>query len=77
MWKRTDGINWVEYNIISMKRNESQKKENDSEKGWYARMDAIEALWRTKMAESRREYQGNFIQMTKKRLGSEFSGDNV
>ncbi|MDZ7794575.1 MAG: hypothetical protein U5P10_13060 [Spirochaetia bacterium] len=52
--------------------NECRKKENDTGKKWYAGMDALEALWRTKIAESRVEYLETFLQVTKKRSKPDF-----
>jgi hypothetical protein len=54
-----------------MKSNENQNKENDREDKWHARMNDLESLWLTRMAETRIEYQDNFNQATKKRSESE------
>lgn len=57
-----------------MKRNEKRKKENDGEERWYAKMNELEALWRTMITESRLEYLKSFSQVSKKPSRSEYSG---
>jgi hypothetical protein len=55
-----------------MQINESRMKENDREERWYARMNELEALWLTRMAETRKEYLELFVQVTRKRSESDF-----
>jgi hypothetical protein len=40
-----------------MNKNEKQKKENGWEERWHAKMDAIEALWQTRLKENRSDYK--------------------
>lgn len=44
---------------------ENQKKKNDNEESWYARMNELENIWKNKMTESRLEYLDNYNLMTK------------
>ena len=55
-----------------MEKNEIQKKVNEREEGWFAKMNELENLWLTKMADARIEYQDVFRQVTKKRSESDF-----
>ncbi len=69
--KRTDGRYQAEYNS-GMKRNEDLKKENDREEKWYARMNAIEAVWQNMMEESRLECLDKTIQIPERCPKTEF-----
>ncbi len=55
-----------------MKIIENRQKENNGEEKWYARMNEIEALWRTKTAECRLEYLDDYVQVTQKRPEPDF-----
>jgi hypothetical protein len=50
-----------------MKRKAARKKEHDSEETWYARMNALEEIWRIKINESRLEYQERFMRISRRR----------
>ncbi|MBN2509248.1 MAG: hypothetical protein JXB03_03185 [Spirochaetales bacterium] len=53
-----------------MKDDSIRKNENEKEVSWDARMNAIEKLWRAKMAENRLEYKDFFSQVKQNRLKS-------